>query len=698
MKIDEPISKDVAGRFQTYGASSVLSISIDNFVFRASDTKNQLSMPVSHIDPKRLDGKLESKGITYLFKTAKAKITGNVIEFIDKNNRTVGTLSIEHNSPNTEDGWCGEYILWSGCSYPINNRKVLTTETERIKPKKIDLEKYPNIQLADQSTWKVAEKDLGFDKLSGQKHDLRKDIVDSNTSYPFKKGEEKKLLNFFTITDIHITDKESPNQLIYLQQLKDKYPEHPIHRQATSVYSPIMPYTTHVLDAVVQTVNGLNREDGIKLDLGISLGDTCNSTQKNETKWYIDILNGGLIEPSSGNHVGENTINYQKPFVAPGLNIPWYQVIGNHDLFWMGSVPVDSNQREDLRESYISNEVLQCGDVLSCPNDVKSELNNKEYNMGVIDGNTVEGKIIHQGKVGTSQKIVSDLNRTSLKAFEWINMFSDPHNKNNYQHGLAPVNPTEKAREKFACYSFNPKTAPGIKVICLDDLQREDDGDPGIHGHGFLDAKRWEWLKNELETGQKNNELMIIAAHAPIGVSQTQKTTAPTEVFPFGWADFLAKKTTKPNAEVPTEAQLISKLHATPNLLMWIAGHRHFNSVSVFKAPDGNHENSFWQVETSSLRDFPQQFRTFEISVSETEDIVSVRTTNVDYEASEHYPAAESRRYAVIAQQIANNQDIFQESKTISERQIRPMPDSASYNAILLKKISHSIAENLRKK
>jgi hypothetical protein len=28
-----------------------------------------------------------------------------------------------------------------------------------------------------------------------------------------------KLLNFFTISDIHITDKEAPNQLIYLQQL-----------------------------------------------------------------------------------------------------------------------------------------------------------------------------------------------------------------------------------------------------------------------------------------------------------------------------------------------------------------------------------------------------------------------------------------------------------------------------------------------
>ena len=31
--------------------------------------------------------------------------------------------------------------------------------------------------------------------------------------------KKAKLLNFFTMSDIHITDKESPNQIIYLQSL-----------------------------------------------------------------------------------------------------------------------------------------------------------------------------------------------------------------------------------------------------------------------------------------------------------------------------------------------------------------------------------------------------------------------------------------------------------------------------------------------
>ena len=67
--------------------------------------------------------------------------------------------------------------------------------------------------------------------------------------------KKTKLLNFFTISDIHITDKESPNQLIYLQRLHPKLPV------GASIYSGIMLYTTHVLDAAVQTINALHKKN-----------------------------------------------------------------------------------------------------------------------------------------------------------------------------------------------------------------------------------------------------------------------------------------------------------------------------------------------------------------------------------------------------------------------------------------------------
>src|SRR5674476_667786 len=154
-----------------------------------------------------------------------------------------------------------------------------------------------------------------------------------------------RLLNFFAITDIHICDKESPSSAIYLG-LKHDIP---------SGYSPVMLDTTHVLDAAVQTINALHRR--IRFDFGILLGDTCNNTQYNELRWYIDVIDGKPITPSSGAHAGADSIDYQKPYKAAGLDktIPWYQTKGSHDNFWLGANLVGAYNVDSqyLQQSYI---------------------------------------------------------------------------------------------------------------------------------------------------------------------------------------------------------------------------------------------------------------------------------------------------------------------------------------------------------
>ena len=102
-------------------------------------------------------------------------------------------------------------------------------------------------------------------------------------------------------------------------------------------------------------------------------------------------------------------------------------------------------------------------------------------------------------------------------------------------------------------------------------------------------------------------------------------------------------------------AGLVKALQETPNLLMWISGHRHMNTVKAFPSADPSRpEQGFWQVETSSLRDFPQQLRTFEIYLN-ADDTVSIEAVNVDVAAAEGTPAAQSRKYAIATQQIIQN-------------------------------------------
>jgi hypothetical protein len=62
-------------------------------------------------------------------------------------------------------------------------------------------------------------------------------------------------------------------------------------------------------------------------------------------------------------------------------------------------------------------------------------------------------------------------------------------------------------------------------------------------------------------------------------------------------------------------------------------------------------EQSFWEVETASLRDFPQQFRTFDIRRN-SDNTVSIMITNVDPAVVEGSPAAKSRGYAIGAARI----------------------------------------------
>jgi metallophosphoesterase (TIGR03768 family) len=459
------------------------------------------------------------------------------------------------------------------------------------------------------------------------------------------------LLHFFTMTDIHITDKESPAQLIFFGYKGG----------SIGTYSGVMLYTTQVLDAVVQTINALHKED--KFDFGISLGDVCNSTQYNELRWYIDVLDGKEINPSSGNQAGADSIEYQKPYQAAGLDntIPWYQTLGNHDHFWFGTYPPN----DKIRQAYIGENMLNMGIFLSDP----LGINSSGYYGGAIDGRTPYGDIIGVGPAGEfpngpPKVLAADQNRRGLLREEWISEFFNTTSSPN-GHGFNQSNVTTG----FACYTFEPKADLPIKVIVLDDTERDDEPDDHGNGHGSIDQERYDWLINELDKGQTEGKLMIIAAHIPIGIVYSG-SLAPFEA----WSSFAAV----------SEENLIAKLHTYTNLIMWLSGHRHINMVTAFKSPDPTHpELGFWEIETSSLRDFPQQFRTFEI-VRNSDNTISIFTTNVDPLVKEGSLPAISRSYAIAADQIFKIQpDILPTG-------------SVSYNAELVKQLSTEMQAKMK--
>src|ERR1035437_4669694 len=431
------------------------------------------------------------------------------------------------------------------------------------------------------------------------------------------------LLSFFTMSDIHVYDKESPSQPFCALQKFNSY-----ESSNTPAITYTMLYTTHILDAAIQTVNALHKQK--PFDCGIFLGDAINNSQYNELRWYIDVIDGKFIRPSSGAHAGEDTIDYQKPYQAAGLDktIPWYQTKGNHENFWFGS----ENVNNYLRQNYIGEDLLKMGANILVP--PYSGFNESNYYMGTVDGRTPYGDIIGAGAVSNTIaiKVAADPNRHSLNLKEWMSEFFDTSSKPR-GHGFTRTS----IQRDFACYSFDPKANIPIRVIVLDDTQSENNHTN--HGNGSLDRTRYDWLKSELDQGQSEGKLMIIAAHVPIGVE------------PFGsgklgsWGPESYMQDTDTNGSIAATNTLTDTLHKYPNFILWLAGHMHYNQVTPFPSLDPNHpEQGFWQVMTPSLRDFPQQFRTFDI-VRNTDNTISIIITDVDPAVRNGSPAAWSRFY-----------------------------------------------------
>lgn len=276
-------------------------------------------------------------------------------------------------------------------------------------------------------------------------------------------------------------------------------------------------------------------------------------------------------------------------------------MLGNHDHFWMGGLPVGAYQ------GYFTNTaVVRLGD---------------NY-MGTIDGSTPYGDVINVGSVTNfvvggitnSPRVVADPDRRPLTTSSWMREFFNTTSK-PIGHGFSEANVTSG----FACYSFQPRTNLPLKVIVLDDTMSDADYVAG--GQGSLDTNRFRWLVQELDQGQAQGQLMIIATHVPLEL--------------IG-----------PESPVPL-TNLLATLHTYPNLLLWMCGHTHQNNIVPQPSPDPAHpEYGFWEVQTASLRDFPQEFRTFEL-LRNTDNSISILVTDIDPEVGAGSPAAVSRGYAV---------------------------------------------------
>jgi metallophosphoesterase (TIGR03767 family) len=493
---------------------------------------------------------------------------------------------------------------------------------------------------------------------SGEPTMVRGDLLDGATP---GSGTRNALVAFAQFTDMHIIDAQSPARVEFLDRLDDPGSPGASSIPFSSAYRPWEMLTAHVAEAMVRAVNSLAGAPvtGHPLDFTISTGDNSDNTQFNELRWHIDLLDGHKsIRPDSGSTakwegIGDKADfdtsywhpdgkpplsavdNYRakygypavprlfnacrQPFTSTGLNTPWYSVFGNHDGLVQGTVP-----SLGVINAIATGSVKVTGLPLGL--DVAALLARLEAGDATA--------LIELLTAGPAKLVTADKNRrmltTKQTVAEHFNTTGTP-----VGHGYTSANLTNGT----AYYSFDKG---GVHCISLDTVNHTGNAD------GSIDTKQLAWLTNEL-TAHSSRHLDASGNWVPGG--------GPDSLIMIFSHHTIATMGNTLGVNRVTGTQVRELLLRYPNVVAWVNGHTHRNSVTPNARPSGTAVGGgFWEINTASHVDWPQQSRIIE-AVDNGDGTLSIFTTIVDHSAPTAWPTSPARplELAALSRELAVN-------------------------------------------
>jgi metallophosphoesterase (TIGR03767 family) len=452
---------------------------------------------------------------------------------------------------------------------------------------------------------------------------VRPDLVAPQTG---RDDRRTALTSFVQFTDLHIIDAQSPARVEY------------VHPFIGSAHRPHETLSTQGAAALVKRVNSVRTGPytGRAFDFVLCTGDNTDNHEKVELEWFLTVLNGGTITPNTGDparfegvqnsratlywNPGDSTAdmykakgfplmpgllaNAVKPFTSPGLSRPWYSVFGNHDDSVQGTFPsgvplVDTIYTGSFKIEGFSSE---------------AEAAKLAQAMQNSPLKAVELLLNFDGPV---RRVTPDARRKPFTPKEYVAAHRDPANAGPgpVGHGFGAAN----ASGKDLYYTF--QVAPGVVGIGMDTTNRA-----GLAA-GSLGDKQLKWIEQTLKAGSSRyydsrGNLVRGSASDTLFVLFSHHTS--------GSMDNLLPDPTNILERRHDGAALVALLNRFPNVVAWVNGHTHRNEIIAH--PGATQAQGFWEINTASHTDFPQQARIIELT-DNGDGTLSLFTTLIEAES-----------------------------------------------------------------
>jgi 3',5'-cyclic AMP phosphodiesterase CpdA len=373
------------------------------------------------------------------------------------------------------------------------------------------------------------------------------------------------------ISDTHVLDEESPARFAGA------------HSITRSAWRPYEGYSTQLLDGMLRTVNRIHAS-GRTIDFLLHSGDACDNAQSNELGWLTTLFDGGEINPRTGpdDRSPESRpppeLDPHAPFRAAGLyrqgvhgsrpSIPWYAVVGNHDVYSIGVFPIiadaDGHRVATLPLDWRPGWVLP---VILDPTAAWSYGRVTPAAPGPPGLFTVPGAV------------EPNASRAYFSKDEYLAVLS-----------ATATGPAGHGFASATSYSVSP--VPGLRLIGLDTTDRAPPAPGALCSEGAFSRSQLDYLRRELEAARGRNELVIVATHHP---SVALLPLAGSEVDGDEFRGVLAEY---------------------DHVVVHLCGHMHRHRVTQ--------RDTYLEIETGATLDPPQEGRVVEVWRDSTEGRIAV--------------------------------------------------------------------------